>query len=80
MDWYEGADELNYWKSVQNIRVVGSQLAHFLIYLKDQTGMSESSVHLVGHSLGAHLAGYTGQYLPGIGRITGKNPRLQMIT
>ncbi|XP_071850242.1 pancreatic triacylglycerol lipase-like isoform X2 [Apostichopus japonicus] len=70
VDWYEGADELNYWKSVQNIRVVGSQLAHFLIFLKDQTGVSESSVHLVGHSLGAHLAGYTGQYLPGIGRIT----------
>ena len=29
-------------------------------------------MHLIGHSLGAHVAGYAGERVPGTGRITGK--------
>ncbi|XP_033111037.1 pancreatic triacylglycerol lipase-like [Anneissia japonica] len=39
--------------------------------LKNIAGISFSSVHLIGHSLGAHIAGYAGERLNGLGRITG---------
>lgn len=37
-----------------------------------QTKVSLDNVHLIGLSLGAHVAGTCGSLLPGIGRITGK--------
>lgn len=38
-------------------------------------GMSESDIHCIGHSLGAHACGYAGQFMGSnkIGWITGLN-------
>ncbi|XP_071852859.1 pancreatic triacylglycerol lipase-like [Apostichopus japonicus] len=70
VDWYEGADELNYMKAVQNIRVVGREVALLINSLTEENGCNLSDVHIIGHSLGAHVAGYAGEFLQGIGRIT----------
>ena len=37
-----------------------------------QFGTSPSAIHLIGFSLGAHLAAYVAKAIPGIGRLTGK--------
>jgi acetyl esterase/lipase len=37
-----------------------------------QAGVSPAKIHLIGHSLGAHLAAYVAKVIPGIGRLTGK--------
>ena len=38
---------------------------------KKKLGVKASDVHLIGHSLGAHTAGYAGEKIPNLGRITG---------
>jgi hypothetical protein len=36
--------------------------------------MSAQNFHIIGHSLGAHTAGYAGERIPNLGRITGLDP------
>ena len=40
-------------------------------FLLQKTGLKLSDIHIIGHSLGAHIAGYAGQRVPGIARISG---------
>ncbi|XP_038071471.1 pancreatic lipase-related protein 2-like isoform X2 [Patiria miniata] len=70
VDWGAGARNL-YGQSVQNTRVVGRVIARFMQFLNTETGANFARMHLVGHSLGAHIAGYAGAFQSGIGRITG---------
>ncbi|KAL4668571.1 hypothetical protein H8957_011258 [Semnopithecus entellus] len=72
LDWINGSRE--YIHAVNNLRVVGAEVAYFIDVLVKNFGYSPSKVHLIGHSLGAHLAGEAGSRIPGLGRITGLDP------
>ncbi|XP_043332160.1 pancreatic lipase-related protein 3 isoform X2 [Cervus canadensis] len=72
LDWINGS--LQYIHAVNNLRVVGAEVAYFIDVLVKKFGYSASKVHLIGHSLGAHLAGEAGSRTPGLGRITGLDP------
>lgn len=79
LDWSKGADKFNYFQSACNTRVTGAMLGYFVNRLKIVTGLTLSLVHLVGHSLGAHVVGDAGakiQNLTGekVSRITGLDP------
>lgn len=71
VDWSDGAESLNYLKAVQNMRVVGREIAKFVQLLHEYTALPYDKFHLIGHSLGAHAAGFAGQMQPGLGRISG---------
>jgi pimeloyl-ACP methyl ester carboxylesterase len=53
---------------------VGLELAYLIKKLRDEHGLRPEDVHLIGHSLGAHLSAYAAERVPNIGRITALDP------
>ncbi|XP_053552499.1 pancreatic triacylglycerol lipase-like [Bombina bombina] len=73
VDW-SGGSRTRYTQAANNIRVVGAEVAFFINALEKQFGYPPTNVHLIGHSLGAHIAGEAGKRKPGIARISGMDP------
>ncbi|XP_055881174.1 pancreatic lipase-related protein 2-like [Biomphalaria glabrata] len=73
VDWSLGAKS-TYSISVANARLVGAQLASVIQKIVDSVGIPPLLFHIIGHSLGAHVAGYTGEKINGLGRISGLDP------
>uniref|UniRef100_A0A6J0VA95 Endothelial lipase n=1 Tax=Pogona vitticeps TaxID=103695 RepID=A0A6J0VA95_9SAUR len=74
VDWLPLAHQL-YTNAVNNTRVVGKEVAKLLDWLQKKEGFRLQNVHLIGYSLGAHAAGFAGNYVHGtVGRITGLDP------
>lgn len=74
VDWIPMAQQL-YPDAVNHTSSVGLSIAAMLDWLQDEAQLPLGNVHLIGYSLGAHVAGYAGTFVQGtIGRITGLDP------
>ena len=62
VDWEKGA-KWPYMRAVANSRLVGIQAAKFITFLVQMGNTGVSKIHMIGHSLGAHIAGYASQAL-----------------
>ncbi|CAO1340310.1 unnamed protein product [Diamesa serratosioi] len=74
VDWENGATLPNYVRAAANTRLVGKQLAFLLHELHKNNDLEFSNVHLIGFSLGAHVAGFAGAEQKSLHRITGLDP------
>ncbi|XP_037937088.1 pancreatic triacylglycerol lipase-like [Teleopsis dalmanni] len=85
IDWGGGSSP-PYVQAVANIRLVGAITAHVIHMIYEELRLSNiNNVHFIGHSLGAHLAGYAGYTLHRdfglkLGRITGLDPAAPLFT
>ncbi|KAL1116715.1 hypothetical protein AAG570_005187 [Ranatra chinensis] len=78
VDW-GGGSAPPYAQAVANIRLVGLMAARLIATLHKLVGLRTEFCHVIGHSLGAHLAGYIGNTLATnynltLGRISGLDP------
>uniref|UniRef100_A0AAY4CH93 Lipase domain-containing protein n=1 Tax=Denticeps clupeoides TaxID=299321 RepID=A0AAY4CH93_9TELE len=74
VDWLNLSQQL-YPTAVNHTRLVGHRIASLLNWLQDEEQLVLGNVHLIGYSLGAHVAGYAGTFVKGrLGRITGLDP------
>lgn len=76
VNWICGA-EPPYTQAVANTRLLGAMTARLTSQLITVGGVAPAKIHVIGHSLGAHTAGYVGYHLRTdyghiLGRITGK--------
>jgi len=69
VDWGPGSAVPNYVRAAANTRLVGRQLAKLIRSLN----VPLEKVHMIGFSLGAHVAGFAGAELGNVSRITGKS-------
>ncbi|XP_005386508.1 PREDICTED: phospholipase A1 member A isoform X2 [Chinchilla lanigera] len=73
VDWVYGSTGV-YYSAVDNVVKLSLEISRFLNKLLE-LGVSESSIHIIGVSLGAHVGGMVGQFYKGqLGRITGLDP------
>ncbi|XP_047103185.1 pancreatic lipase-related protein 2-like isoform X1 [Schistocerca piceifrons] len=77
VDWQRGAAGPSYATAVANTELVGRQLALLLLHMI-QSGIQPSQIHVIGFSLGAHVAACASNILRShnilLGRITGLDP------
>ncbi|XP_071052021.1 endothelial lipase-like isoform X2 [Onthophagus taurus] len=76
MDWSELATFPWYLHAVENTKIAGKVLATFILtYIKQE--INQENLHIIGFSLGAHVAAYSSRFLKNIlrlPRITGLDP------
>lgn len=72
VDWGHGSVP-PYTQAAANTRVVGAQIAKLITMTIQNNLTTIDKFHIIGHSLGAHIAGYAGERLDQLPRISGKD-------
>ncbi|XP_017470989.1 PREDICTED: inactive pancreatic lipase-related protein 1-like [Rhagoletis zephyria] len=75
INWSDQADNIYYLEPARYTVQVGRAVAQLIDLLVEEKDADPKSIHLIGHSLGAHIMGYAGSYTKyRLGRITGLDP------
>jgi pimeloyl-ACP methyl ester carboxylesterase len=72
--WTTGSKGPDYFKASANTQTTGAAVALLVNNMIQQNKVDLSITTIVGFSLGAHVAGYAGDALPGLRRIIGLDP------
>ncbi|XP_047741176.1 uncharacterized protein LOC108671144 isoform X3 [Hyalella azteca] len=75
VQWWAGNTYADYYRATGYVPCTGSEVAEMLREARATKHVELRDVHLIGHSLGAHVAGFVGKNVTGgVGRITGLDP------
>jgi len=78
VDWAR-ARSVEYASSVVAVPKVGKKVAAMINFLASDFGLNLNTLYVIGHSLGAHVAGYTGKNTNGqVHTIIGLDPALPL--
>ncbi|XP_055598824.1 inactive pancreatic lipase-related protein 1 isoform X2 [Uranotaenia lowii] len=82
VDWSALAGDTFYFRSASATKDVGRHVAALVDRMVLNEGTSLNSVHIIGHSLGAHTSGFAGQFTRTgkVARVTGLDPALPGFT
>ncbi|XP_056148006.1 inactive pancreatic lipase-related protein 1-like [Lampris incognitus] len=73
VEWKKGT-KTEYAQAANNGRVVAAQVAFFIQFIMGRYKQRADKFHIIGHCLGAHIAGEVGGKISGLARITGLDP------
>ncbi|XP_061546351.1 inactive pancreatic lipase-related protein 1-like [Phycodurus eques] len=73
VEWKNGV-RTQYAQAANNGRVLAAQVASMMTFLMGNYKQTANKFHIIGHSLGAHVAGEIGSKISGLARITGLDP------
>lgn len=66
------AFDFSYFTARMRCKEIGNYVAVMINTMTENTPQSNDDIHIIGFSMGAHIAGYTGKRLEGkLQRITG---------
>ncbi|XP_004525105.2 pancreatic triacylglycerol lipase [Ceratitis capitata] len=75
INWRDQAESIYYLKPARYAIHVGRAISRLIDLLVEEYYARPERIHLIGHSLGAHIMGYAGSYARyRVGRITGLDP------
>lgn len=61
VDWGKGANSLNYYTCRHRVGNVAEVVTRFIEFMVENLKVKTSKIQIIGHSLGAHIAGITGK-------------------
>ncbi|XP_055709792.1 phospholipase A1 VesT1.02-like [Phlebotomus papatasi] len=64
VDWSAGAGTINYAAARARVGPTGTVVGNFIHFLVNSGGAQRSQISVIGHSLGAHVAGFAGKNHP----------------
>ena len=79
VDWSKLSSWDNYPVAASNTKLVGDHVGQLFVDLIQETGLDPANIHIVGHSLGSHVAAHIGRQiqqngLGKVGRISALDP------
>jgi len=72
VDWSMIAVDFPYFTARMRCKDIGNYVGEMIMTMTENTPQSNDDIHIIGFSMGAHIAGYAGKRLEGkVHRITG---------
>ncbi|CAD1476901.1 unnamed protein product, partial [Heterotrigona itama] len=78
VDWNKIADDVIYSRVAKSVPSVANHVAAFVNFLRSKAGLKTTNLKIVGHSLGAHVAGLSARQVGNVAEVIALDPAKPM--